>query len=263
VEEGDQRASLPEDLPPDELTMEKARELLAAPSDDRVLGTDPETGAEITLKNGRFGPYVQRGPDDDATRSSVFRSMDPQQVTLEDALKLLTLPRTLGVAPDGEQITAQNGRYGPFIRKGSDSRSLESEEQLFTVTLDDALALLAQPKKRGRGAAQAAPPLRELGKDAVSGQPMVVKEGRFGPYVTDGETNASLRKGDSVEEITAERGSELLAERRARGPAKKVARKAPAKRPAAKKTAAKKTVAKRAPAKKSAAKKAPKQTGGS
>src|SRR5205823_5199711 len=159
-------------------------------------------------------------------------------------------PRVLGTS-DGEEITAQNGRYGPFIRKGTDSRSLESEEQLFTVTLDDALALLAQPKKRGRGAARAAaPPLKELGNDPVSGKPMVVKEGRFGPYVTDGETNASLRKGDSVEEITAERGAELLAERRARGPAKKAARKAPAKKTVAKKTAAKKTAAKKAAAKK-------------
>jgi DNA topoisomerase-1 len=275
VQEGDQRASLPEDLPPDELTMEKARELLAAPSDDRVLGTDPETGAEITLKNGRFGPYVQRGPDDDATRSSVFGSMDPTTVTLEDALQLLTLPRVLGTA-DGEEITAQNGRYGPYIRKGSDSRSLESEAQLFTVTLDDALALLAQPKQRGRGArGAAAPPLRELGKDPVSGQPMVVKEGRFGPYVTDGETNASLRKGDSVEEITTERGVELLAERRARGPAKKVARKAPARKAPAKKAttksatkstatkyAATKSSATKSVATKSTAKKATKRTGG-
>jgi DNA topoisomerase-1 len=247
VQLGDQRASLPEDLPPDELTMEKARELLDAPSDDRVLGTDPESGAEITLKNGRFGPYVQRGPDDDATRSSVFSSMDPTTVTLEDALRLLTLPRVLGTA-DGEEITAQNGRYGPFIRKGSDSRSLENEAQLFTITLDDALALLAQPKKRGRGAARAAaPPLRELGNDPASAKPMVVKEGRFGPYVTDGETNASLRKGDSVEEITAERGAELLAERRARGPApaKKAVRRAPAKKTTAKK-ATTKSVAKKA-----------------
>jgi DNA topoisomerase-1 len=232
VQEGDQRASLPEDLPPDELTVERARELLAAPSDDRALGTDPGTGAEIRLRYGRFGPYVQRGTDDDAQRSSVFRSMDPSTVTLEDALALLTLPRVLGT-DDGEQITAQNGRYGPFIRKGTDSRSLESEEQLFTVTLADALALLMQPKARGRGAARAAaPPLRELGNDPASGKPMVVKEGRFGPYVTDGETNASLRKGDSVEEITADRGAELLAERRARGPApaKKATRKAPAKK---------------------------------
>ncbi|MDQ1631850.1 MAG: topoisomerase [Frankiaceae bacterium] len=264
VQEGDQRASLPDDLPPDELTVEKARELLAAPSDDRVLGVDPETGAEIALKNGRFGPYVQRGPDDDAVRSSVFSSMEPTQVTLEDALQLLTLPRTLGTS-DGEEITAQNGRYGPFIRKGSDSRSLESEAQLFTVTLDEALALLAQPKTRGRGAARAAaPPLKELGNDPVSGKPMVVKEGRFGPYVTDGETNASLRKGDAVEEVTAERGAELLADRRARGPApaKKAARRAPAKKAATKattkaatksatKSAAKKTATKRTPTKRS------------
>jgi DNA topoisomerase-1 len=256
IQEGDQRASLPDDLPPDELTLEKARELLSAPSDDRVLGVDPASGAEITLKNGRFGPYVQRGPDDDATRSSVFSSMDPTTVTLEDALQLLTLPRVLGTS-DGEEITAQNGRYGPFIRKGTDSRSLESEAQLFTVTLDDALALLAQPKKRGRGAARAAaPPLKELGNDPVSGKPMVVKEGRFGPYVTDGETNASLRKGDAVEEVTTERGAELLADRRARGPApaKKAVRRAPAKKAVAKKATAKKTATKSAT--KSTAKKA-------
>src|SRR5206468_4460202 len=155
-------------------------------------------------------------------------------------------------------VTAQNGRYGPYITRGKDSRSLVDEESLFTVTLEQAQALLAQPKPRGRAAA--APPLKEHRTDPVSGQPMVVKEGRFGPYVTDGETNASLRKGDSVEEITAERGSELLAERRARGPAKKAARRAPAKK-AAKKTAAKKAVTKTV-AKKTAAKKATKRTGG-
>ncbi len=151
-------------------------------------------------------------------------------MTLDDAVKLLTLPRTLGES-DGEPITAQNGRYGPYVKKGTDSRSLETEDQLFTVTLDEALALLAQPKTRGRRAA-AAPPLKELGKDAVSGQPMVVKDGRFGPYVTDGETNASLRKGDDVEELTDERAMELLADRRARGPVvKKTTRKAPRRRP--------------------------------
>ncbi len=171
-------------------------------------------------------------------------------VSLAEAEQLLTLPRVLGVL-DGEEVTAQNGRYGPYVKRGTDSRSLETEEQLFTVTLDESQALFAQPKLRGRRTA-AAPPLRELGADPVSGKPMVIKDGRFGPYVTDGETNASLRRGDSVEEITDERAIELLAERRARGPVvKKAARKAPAKKAAAKKTAAKK-----APAKKAAPKKA-------
>ena len=166
--------------------------------------------------------------------------MSLDTVTSTQAEQLLTLPRTLGQL-DGEDVTAQNGRYGPYIKKGSDSRSIDSEEQLFTITLDEAKAILAQPKQRGRRAA-AAPPLKELGNDPVSGKPMVVKDGRFGPYVTDGETNASLRRGDSIEELTDERASELLADRRARGPAKKTARRPP-RRPA-KKTAAKKTAKK-------------------
>jgi DNA topoisomerase-1 len=170
--------------------------------------------------------------------------MSPDTVTLADARRLLTLPRALGEI-DGEEVTAQNGRYGPYVKRGSDSRSLDSEEQLFTVTLDEAGALFAQPKTRGRRTA-AAPPLRELGDDPTTGKPMVVKDGRFGPYVTDGETNASLRRGDSVDELTVERATELLAERRARGPAtKRAPRKA-----APRKAAAKKTPAKKAPAKK-------------
>ena len=232
----DERASLPEDLAPDELTPEKVEELLSAPSGDRVLGTTDD-GREITAKSGRYGPYVTDG---DKT-ASLFKTMALDTVTLEDAARLLTLPRALGEL-DGVEVTAQNGRYGPYIKKGTDSRSLESEDQLFTITLDEAAAILAQPKQRGRSAA-ATPPLRELGNDPVSGKPMVVKDGRFGPYVTDGETNASLRRGDSIEELTDERASELLADRRARGPAKKAPRKA-----------AKKTAAKR-PAKKTAAKK--------
>jgi DNA topoisomerase-1 len=152
------------------------------------------------------------------------------------------LPRSLGTDPaTGEEISALNGRYGPYVKRGSDSRSLESEEQLFTVTLDDALALFAQPKTRGRRAA-AAGPLRELGNDPSSGKPVTVREGRFGPYVTDGETNASLRKGDSIEEITIDRAAELLAERRAKGPA--APRKRAVKKAAARKTAAKKTTKK-------------------
>jgi DNA topoisomerase-1 len=163
-------------------------------------------------------------------------------LTLDEALRLLTLPRVLGTS-DGEEITAQNGRYGPYISKGKDSRSLAAEEQLFTVTLEEALALLAQPKQRGRGATTAKPPLKELGADPVSGKPMVVKEGRFGPYVTDGETNASLRKGDDIASLTDERAGELLAERRLRGPAPK--KTAARKRPAAKKAPAKKAAAKK------------------
>jgi DNA topoisomerase I len=241
----EERASIPEDLPPDELTPEKVEELLSAPSGDRELGMTAD-GRLITAKTGRYGAYVTDG---DKT-ASLFKTMALDTVTLEDAERLLTLPRVLGEL-DGAEVTAQNGRYGPYIKKGTDSRSLESEEQLFTVTLEEAAALLAQPKQRGRQAA-AAPPLRELGNDPVSGKPMVVKDGRFGPYVTDGETNASLRKGDSIEELTDERAAELLADRRARGPAKKAPRKA-----AAKKAPAKKAGAKKAPAKKPAAKKAP------
>jgi DNA topoisomerase-1 len=234
----EERASIPEDLAPDELTPEKVEELLSAPSGDRLLGTT-EDGREVTARSGRYGPYVTDGDKS----ASLFKSMSLDTVTLEDAQRLLSLPRVLGEL-EGVEVTAQNGRYGPYIKKGSDSRSIESEEQLFTITLDEAAAILAQPKQRGRRAA-AAPPLRELGADPVSGKPMVIKEGRFGPYVTDGETNASLRRGDSVEEMTDERAAELLAERRARGPAKRAPRKA----------AAKKAPAKKAPAKRAAAKK--------
>jgi DNA topoisomerase-1 len=246
--EDQERASLPEDLAPDELTVDRALELAAAPSGDRVLGTDPTTGYDVLARAGRYGPYVTlsmpEGSTDKPPTASLFKAMDLDTLTLEDALQLLTLPRTLGEA-DGEPITAQNGRYGPYISRGKESRSLESEEQLFTVSLEEALHLLAQPKLRGRQAATAKPPLKELGTDPASAKPMVVKEGRFGPYVTDGETNASLRKGDDIESLTDERASELLAERRARGPApKKVAKRAPAKKAPAKKAA------KKAPAKK-------------
>jgi DNA topoisomerase-1 len=240
----EERASLPEDLAPDELTPEKVEELLSAPSGDRGLGATPD-GREVTAKTGRYGPYVTDGEKS----ASLFKNMALDTVTLEDAEKLLTLPRTLGQL-EGEDVTAQNGRYGPYIKKGSDSRSIDNEEQLFTITLDEAAAIFAQPKQRGRRTA-AAPPLRELGNDVTSGKPMVIKDGRFGPYVTDGETNASLRKDDSIEEISDERASELLADRRARGPAKKAPRKA-----AAKKAPAKKAGAKKAPAKKAGAKKA-------
>jgi DNA topoisomerase-1 len=248
------RVSIPEDLPPDELTSEKVAELLAAPSGDRELGTDPTSGLPVVVKAGRYGPYVTtvvpEGSKDGPRTASLFSSMSPETVTLDDALKLLTLPRTVGTAPDGEEIQALNGRYGPYLKKGSDSRSLPSEDALFTTTLDEALAIFAQPKQRGRAAAKA--PLKELGPDPVTQGVVTVREGRFGPYVTDGETNASLRKGDEVETITIERAAELLADRRARGPAtkKKATKKAAAKKTtAAKKTpAAKKTAAGKKPA---------------
>ena len=176
--------------------------------------------------------------------------MDLQTVTLDDALKLLSLPRIVGVHPEnGEEITSQNGRYGPYLKRGTDSRSLATEDQIFDVTLDEALKIYAEPKRRG-GQGAATPPLRELGTDAVSGKPMVIKDGRFGPYVTDGDTNASLRKGDDVLSITDERASELLADRRARGPVvKRTAKKAPAKKAPVKKVAVKKVATKKAPAK--------------
>ena len=240
------RVSLPDDLPPDELTTEKVRELLEAPSSDRELGTDPESGHPVVVKAGRYGPYVTTVPPEDSKESprtaSLFASMSPETVTIDDALKLLTLPRSVGADPEGEEIQALNGRYGPYLKKGSDSRSLEREDQLFTVTLDEALAIFAQPKQRGRRAA--ATPLKELGADPVTQGQVTVREGRFGPYVTDGETNASLRKGDDVEAITLERAAELLADRRARGPATK--KKATKKKAAAKKTT--KTAAKKASA---------------
>ncbi|WP_018636189.1 type I DNA topoisomerase [Parafrankia elaeagni] len=216
VQHGEGRASVPDEVAPDELTVERALELLAAPSGDRVLGTDPESGASITAKAGRYGPYVTTDSEPPRT-ASLLRTMSLETVTLEEALRLLTLPRILGVGEDGAEVTAQNGRYGPYVKKGTDSRSLESEEQLFTVTLEEALALLAQPKARGRRQAAQTPPLRELGQDPATERPIVVREGRFGPYVTDGETNASLRKGDAVETISTERAAELLADRRARG----------------------------------------------
>jgi len=217
LERGDARASLPGDLSPDELTAEKAEELLAQP-DSRPLGQDPETGHEIVARSGRYGPYVTEvlpdGAEEKPRTASLFSSMAPENVSLDDALRLLTLPRVVGTV-DGEDVTAQNGRYGPYVKRGSESRSLETEEQLFTVTLEEASALFAQPpRRRGRGAARG--PLRELGADPGTGRQILVKDGRFGPYVTDGETNASLRRGDTVEAVTVERAAELLAERRAK-----------------------------------------------
>ena len=243
LERDGQRVNVPDGTAPDELTPEFATELLNRPSGDKVLGTDPETGTTIIAKGGRFGPYVteQLGENAPASAkprsSSLLKSMDLDSVTLDDALRLLTLPRTLGEL-DGEPVTVQNGRYGPYVKKGTDSRSLETEEQLFTVTLDEAKEMFAQPKPRGRAArAAAAPPLRELGTDPASGKPIVLREGRWGPYVSDGETNASLRKGDAAESITEQRAVELLAERRLATPAPRrkaaPARTARPKRPAA------------------------------
>lgn len=234
-----ERASVPDDLAPDELTEERAREILAAqPEGDQALGVDPATGTTIVVKNGRYGPYVTEllpEPELDPKLSaaarkkalaaapkprtaSLFRSMTVDSVTLEDALRLLSLPRVVGTDPaTGEEITAQNGRYGPYLKKGTDSRTLPSEEALFDVTLEDALAIYAQPK-RGRGSV-ATPPLRELGDDPDSGRPIVVKDGRFGLYVTDGITNRTLPRDVTAETVTREQAVELLAAKRAAGPA--------------------------------------------
>ena len=267
------RATINDDIAPDEMSPAKARELLDAAADDgRVLGQDPETGRDIVAKAGRYGPYVTEVlPEEVAAlkgkskvkprTASLFADMDLASLDIETALQLLTLPRSLGKDPaDGEEITAQNGRYGPYLKKGTDSRSIQTESQLFTITLEEALAIYAQPKQRGRAASA---PLKELGDDPASGQPMVVKEGRFGAYVTDGETNATLRKDDEPETITPERGAELLAEKRARGPVtrkravkKTTAKKSATKKSATKKAAANKTATRRTATKKTATKKA-------
>ena len=242
LERDEQRVNVPDDIAPDELTVEKAEELFNQPNGDVLLGTDPDTGREVVAKAGRFGPYVTEllgetvpassGPASAKPRTaSLLKSMALDTVTLDQALKLLSLPRVLGEL-DGEQVTVQNGRYGPYAKKGSDSRSLESEDQLFTLTLAEAKELFAQPKARGRRTGAAAPPLRELSEDPATGKPMVIKDGRFGPYVTDGETNASLRKGDEVASITVQRAAELLADRRAAAPATR-RRSTPAKKKAA------------------------------
>jgi DNA topoisomerase I len=220
LERGEERQTLPPDIAPDELTPERAAEILAQGSQEHELGVDPESGRTVALRAGRYGPYVTEvvEGDEKPRTASLFKTMTPETVTLEDALRLLTLPRSLGET-DGEEVLAANGRYGPYVKRGKESRSLDNEEQLFTITLDEALAKLAEPKTRGRR--ETAPPLKELGNDPVSGKPVVLKEGRFGPYVTDGETNASLRAGDSIESITPERAAELMQDRRERGPVKK------------------------------------------
>jgi DNA topoisomerase I len=237
VQRGDDRASIPEDLAPDELTVARAVELLEAGSTDRQVGAHPDSGLPILVRAGRFGPYVQVGEaeqvDGKPQTASLLRTMDPATLTMDEALKVLSLPRAVGTDPgSGQEIVATIGRYGPYIKMGTDSRSLASEEDVFSVDLPSALGIFAQPKQR-RGQATAAP-LRELGPDPSSGGAILLKDGRFGPYVTDGETNASLRKGDTVEGLTPERAHELLADRRAAGPSTK-------KRGATKKAASKST----------------------
>ncbi|MDC4232398.1 type I DNA topoisomerase [Actinomyces sp. B33] len=251
------RANIPAELAPDEIDAEKIDELFALAADDgRELGVDPATGHMLVAKNGRFGPYITEVlPDeagDDAPEgrktakpkprtASLFKTMDLATVSLDDALKLLSLPREVGVDPaTGEAITAQNGRYGPYLKKGADSRTLSSEDQLLTITLDEALAIYAQPKARGRAAAR--PPLREFGLDPVTQKKVTVKDGRFGPYITDGETNVTVPRAESVEDLTEERAFELLADKRAKGPAPK--------RKTSARSTARKTSAKKAPAKK-------------
>jgi DNA topoisomerase-1 len=253
-EEG-RRANVADDLPPDELTIDLARELLAKPvGEERELGIDPETSRMIVAKNGRFGPYVTEIFDEDPPKgvkprtASLLSTMSVEDATLEQALQLMSLPRVVGKDVDDVEITAQNGRYGPYLKKGTDSRSLDNEDQIFSITLGEAQAIYAQPKQRGRAAAR--PPLKDLGTDPGSGRPMIIKEGRFGPYVTDGEINATLRRGDDIETITSERAAELLADKRAKGPAPK---KRPAKRTqtaAASNSSAAKPAAKQVPAKK-------------
>ncbi|HEY8452510.1 MAG TPA: type I DNA topoisomerase [Natronosporangium sp.] len=251
---------VPDGIAPDELTPQKVEELFVGGSGERKLGDHPETGEPVVLRTGRYGPYLSYGD----RNVSLLRSQSPETLTFEDALRLLSLPRLVGKDPDGNEIYAASGRYGPYLKRGDDTRSLESEEQLFTITLEEALALFAAPKTRGRRTPAA--PLRELGTDPLTERQVVIRDGRFGPYITDGETNVSLRRGMSVESVTLEQASQLLMEKRASTadqggtgrPAKKAAKKAAAKK-AASTTAAKKaastTAAKKAtPAK--AAKKA-------
>ncbi|MBA2279906.1 MAG: type I DNA topoisomerase [Acidimicrobiia bacterium] len=250
---GEDSRSLPDDVPLDELTDDRVREILAAPKGDEPIGTDEATGLPVFAKNGRYGPYVQLGTPDEPPpgetkprMASLFKDMDLTTITVDDALRLLSLPRVVGRHPaDDGEIVAANGRYGPFLKWGDETRSLETEAQLFDVSLDAAVAILAEPKKFGRQRSASAAPLKVLGPDPVSGGEIVVKDGRFGPYVTDGTHNASLRKGDTIEELTPERAYELLVLRREyeeMNPKKpKAAKKrAPAKKKAAPRKAAKK-----------------------
>src|SRR4051812_38158407 len=219
IEQDGRRASVPDDLPPDELTPALAEELLSRTSEGRTLGQDPESGHDVGVRDGRYGPYVtELLPEGDAAKprtASLFKSMSVETVTLDEALQLLALPRVVGADPaDGGEIVARNGRYGPYLQKGDDTRSLESEEEIFSIGIEAAADAFTRPKTRRRQGPSAAP-LRTFGRDPVSQREISLKSGRFGPYVTDGETNASLRKGDDVDELTLERAIELLAERRA------------------------------------------------
>ena len=245
---GDEKCPLPADMPPDELTIERAEELIAKGSaGPRELGADPATGEMVLALTGRFGPFVQLGVLAEGSkakppRASLFKSMDPDTVDLEMALRLLSLPRVVGADPEGNEITAQNGRYGPYLKKGTDSRSLETEDQIFSCTLAAAEVIFAQPK-RGRNQ-QTKPPIAELGESPDTGKLIRVLDGRFGPYVTDGETNATIRRGLDPETLTVEDALDLLRERAARGPSKKGVKKATkAKKPA--KKAVKKKAAKK------------------
>jgi DNA topoisomerase-1 len=268
IQYGNATASVAEDLPPDELTVEKALSLLAEAQSEKKLGVDPDSGLDVWLRMGRFGAYVQLGATDSEAeekpkRASLLRSMVFDALTLKDALALLELPRLIGVS-EGERVEAHNGRYGPYVVKGKERRSLETEEQIFTMTLEEALALLAQPNRRARRVSSE--PLRELGEDPVSKGVITVRDGRFGPYVTDGETNASLRKGDTPEGITTERAAELLVLRRERlaanpkKPKKAPAKKAPAKKAPTKKATSKATKKTSTKATKTTKESAPKKT---
>ncbi|KXB80917.1 type I DNA topoisomerase [Varibaculum cambriense] len=263
------RASVPEELAPDELDAEKVKELFTISADTgRELGKDPDNGNVILVKNGRYGPYFTEVLPEDAPKgtkprtASLFKTMSIETASLDDALKLLSLPRIVGKDPEsGIEITAQNGRYGPYLKKGTDSRSLETEDQIFSITLEQALAIYAQPKtRRGR---TAKPPLKELGTDPNSGKPVVIKDGRFGPYITDGTTNVTVPRASTIEDIDADQAYTLLAEKRAKGPAKKRGTRKTAKKTTTKKTtkktAAKKTTTKRTTTKKTTAK-TPKQS---
>ncbi len=258
LQRGDDTASVPDDLAPDELTLQKSLELLSAPSGDRLLGTHPESGLSVYAKNGRFGAFVQMGEmekgADKPQTSSLLKTQTAESITFEEALALLSLPRVVGTDPEGHEITAQLGRYGPYIRKEKDSRSLDAEDQIFSITVAEAEAIFAQPRRRA-GQRKAAEPLKELGTDPVSEKLITLREGRFGHYVTDGETNASLRKEDDPNTITEERAQELLQLRRERGPSKKKPKKKTAKKASVKKAAVKKTPAKADTKKKVAPKK--------
>jgi len=259
VEQGDRTASLPEDMPPDEVTVETALKLLdQAQQGEEPLGVDPQTQKPVYLKIGRFGPYVQRGSADDDEKpqnASLLKGMNPSDVDLATALKLLSLPRNLGNHPEhGKSVIAHNGRFGPYVKCGDETRSLPADISPLEATLEQAVALLAQPKTHGRGARAKKEPLRTFEKSSpATEKPVQVLDGRYGPYITDGETNVSLRKGMSVEEITFDEALAMLADKAAQGPPKKkAARKTTAKKAAPKKAAAKKPAAKKRTAKTSA-----------